>query len=312
MNYRSPNTWPRLIIALTMIVFVLFLVTDAHATYEASMQDYAETCAGGTRADLMLDRMVEVGATMIRMNVNHMNEECQWRYTLMAARTRGLKVHLTLGSWTTKQAAKIINAVKSQVSYYSVWNEPNHPHTWNPEAPISSGSGKQYVNWFRKIYKVIHNRDRSKSTKVLFGEYAPDNGSHLRRTLKFIPRRRPIKAEGLAVHPYVMGNAQAFRKQILMWRRAARDATKRARICLPGRRCRALPVYITEFASLKPAISPARYWKAACKLRAPMMMQYQLRPTDQAWNTSILNADMSPTNRSESLRKYLEHSPCTN
>ena len=112
-----------------------------------------------------------------------------------------------------------------QVSFYSIWNEPNLEHYLFPQLrPMAGGpvdlAGRRYRELWQEGWKAIARYDRPLRGKVLFGETAAisspmdtlyaalcldENGRPFRgrrRSLQGCSRAERLPIGGVAVHPY--------------------------------------------------------------------------------------------------------------
>ena len=140
-----------------------------------------------------------------------------------AAATRGIKLQLTITgpapAWATEDhkvganqpdpvkfgafARTVAAHFKGRVDRYSIWNEPNLSAWLAP----SKSAPKLYRALYKAAYTAIKTVDPK--AKVLFGELAPNRRRpHDRpaevpaRRRRLAPSARPLKADGLALHPY--------------------------------------------------------------------------------------------------------------
>ena len=198
------------------------------------------------------------------------------------ARARGIRVLLTPTGPAPDWATLIGNGVDypsptrfqrfmtaagrqfgSRVSYWSIWNEPNHPQFLGPQYR----RGKPYSpRLYRRLFWAAHqalDRTGNRRDRVLMGETAPRGNRNVVHPLRFLRgslclnrryrKRRGchrLPADGYAHHPYTTRAGPFFvsrrRDDVTigsLWRltRALRRA-ERAR-AIPRR----TPVYLTEF-----------------------------------------------------------------
>ena len=98
---------------------------------------------------------------------------------------------------------------KGRVDRYSIWNEPNLSAWLSP----SKSAPKLYRSLYSAGYTAIKTVDPK--AKVLFGELAPNRDGRTIAPLKFLRdvtcskanykaarQCAPLKADGLALHPY--------------------------------------------------------------------------------------------------------------
>lgn len=202
---------------------------------------------------------------------------------IAGARARGLKVLLTIAGgapkWATKGKrdyvtrpdatafGKFATAVgrryRSQVSWWSVWNEPNLGKLLKPIK--GAESARIYRNLYLKAYAGL--RSAGVSAPILIGELAPignsipNNGTirplrFLREVLCLDNRYRKarkcgrVPTQGMAMHPYTTASGPRFAPRnaddvtigVLPRLVNALDRAGRA-----GALPRRLPIYITEF-----------------------------------------------------------------
>jgi cellulase (glycosyl hydrolase family 5) len=201
---------------------------------------------------------------------------------ISAARARGIRVLLTLSGpaphWATRKhdgltapsatafgkfATAAARRYGAQVSWWSIWNEPNLGKLLKPIAGLQSA--KVYRSLYLKAYSGL--RGAGVHAPILIGELAPiGNSLHnigtisplrfLRAVLCLDSRYRKsrrcgtVPASGFAIHPYttaagpryVPRNRDDVSIAVLSRLIAALDRAAHAR-ALPRR----LPVYVTEF-----------------------------------------------------------------
>jgi hypothetical protein len=151
----------------------------------------------------------------------------------------------------------------SRVSYWSIWNEPNHPQFLGPQYR----RGRPYSpRLYRRLFWSAHralNRTGNRRDRVLMGETAPRGNSHVVHPLRFLRgslclnrryrKRRgcsKLPADGYAHHPYTTRAGPFFvsrrRDDVTigsLWRLT--HALRRAERARAIRR--RTPVYLTEF-----------------------------------------------------------------
>ena len=151
----------------------------------------------------------------------------------------------------------------SRVSYWSIWNEPNHPQFLGPQYR----RGKPYSpGLYRRLFQAAHqalDATGNRRDRVLMGETAPRGNGNVVHPLRFLRgslclnaayrKRRgcsKLPADGYAHHPYTTRAGPFFvshRKDdvtIGSLRRLTKalDRAGRARAIRRG-----MPVYLTEF-----------------------------------------------------------------
>jgi hypothetical protein len=190
------------------------------------------------------------------------------------ARARGLKLHLTLSGpapkWATSThrdyvtrpsaarfqrfATAVGNRYGSQVSMWSIWNEPNHPAFLGP----------QYVRrraYSPKLYRALFlagerglRASGNGATPLLIGETAPRGTTKAVPPLRFLRAltapRGLLPADGYAHHAYTTAAGPTFRPSnpddvtIGVLSRLTRALDRAARA---HRLKRHMRVYLTEF-----------------------------------------------------------------
>jgi hypothetical protein len=151
----------------------------------------------------------------------------------------------------------------SRVSYWSIWNEPNHPQFLGPQYR----RGKAYSpRLYRKLFWAAHkalDATGNGGDRVLMGETAPRGNSNVVYPLRFLRgalcldsryrKRRGcsrLPADGYAHHPYTTRSGPFFvsrrRDDVTIGsiRRLTRALDRAGRARAVRRR---LPVYLTEF-----------------------------------------------------------------
>ena len=198
------------------------------------------------------------------------------------ARARGMRVLLTPTGPTPDWATLAGNGVDypsptrfrrfmtaagrqfgSRVSYWSIWNEPNHPQFLGPQYR----RGKAYSpRLYRKLFWAAHkalDATGNRGDRVLMGETAPRGNSNVVYPLRFLRgslclsskyRKRKgchkLPADGYAHHPYTTRSGPFFVSRrsddvtIGSIRRLTRALDRAGRA---GSIRRAMPVYLTEF-----------------------------------------------------------------
>jgi hypothetical protein len=202
---------------------------------------------------------------------------------IAGARARGLKVYVTITGgapkWATaskrdaltrpsatafgKFATAVGRRYRTQVSWWSIWNEPNLGKLLKPIKGLASA--KVYRQLYLKAYGGL--RAARVTAPILIGELAPigngirDTGTisplrFLRATLCLDSRYRKARScgkvptQGVAIHPYTTAVGPRYTPRdrdavtigVLPRLVAAIDRAARAG-ALPGR----LPIYVSEF-----------------------------------------------------------------
>jgi hypothetical protein len=248
----------------------------------------------------------------------------------------------SVAEWKKFVATWVPFFYKRGVRRFSLWNEPNlasflcagvtttgadvdHSKCSTPSAKNAA----LYYKLYTSGYKVIRSLEKKKiigKTKIWIGEFAGAGGiGFLERILK----KYKLKADGLSWHPYQycnppnikgrgkfipgfckramggMGWIPTFNKAMAKWASTKRLTTP------SGKR---VPMYLTEFGyHLKaPYGIPEKYrakWypkalEVARKAGVKGFVLYQMYSQPQAWDTSILNADGSPTASFRAIHKW--------
>lgn len=331
--------------AAALLALAATLVPAATASadrLEVGVQDESVFVAGlGIGRDAGLDRARQLGATHIRAGIDWETRDFSAHDALVAAAAaRGMKVQLTLTpapSWVERSrrtdthkpspagfarfARRVARHFRGRVLRYSVMNEPN----WHSWLRPHRSSPRLYRAIYARSYRAIKAVDRR--NQVLFGELAAHHVPRLSMgPLRFMRkalcvdrkwrRRRgcaPLRADGLAIHPYDFHHKPSYRKAgpgsvtigtLGRLTRALR-ALRRSR-ALTTPRGRTVPVHLTEFgyfASGKrglPARTRSRYLRQAYRIArrtkgVRQIVQYQLLQTPNAsWNTGILRPNGEP------------------
>jgi hypothetical protein len=253
-----------------------------------------------------------------------------------AAAARGIKLQLTLTgpapAWATADRkiganapdpvkfaafARTVTAhFKGRVDRYSIWNEPNLSAWLAP----SKRAPALYRSLYSAGYKAIKTVDPK--AKVLIGELAPNRDGRTIAPLAFLRgvtcskanykaarRCAPLKADGLAHHPYQLTSApdraagkadDAPISQLPRLTKALDKLARRGALVTP--RKRALDLYLTEFGYLskgtraKSASVRSSWLAKAYKIayrnpRVKQLLQYQLvdPPAAELWHSAILD-----------------------
>ena len=205
---------------------------------------------------------------------------------------------------------------KGRVDRYSIWNEPNLSAWLSP----SKSAPKLYRSLYSSGYTAIKTVDPK--AKVLFGELAPNKDGRTIAPLQFLRdvtcskanykaarKCAPLKADGLAIHPYQLTSAPTVPagrpddtpiSQLKRLTTALDKLAKRRALATPSKR--GLDLYLTEFGYLsagdrKQSASRRSAWlSAAYKIarknpRVKQLLQYQLvdPPAHELWHSAILD-----------------------
>jgi hypothetical protein len=151
----------------------------------------------------------------------------------------------------------------SRVSYWSIWNEPNHPQFLGPQYR----RGKPYSpRLYRRLFLAAHqalDATGNRRDRVLMGETAPRGNSNVVFPLRFLRgalcldsryrKRRGcsrLPADGYAHHPYTTRSGPFFvshRRDDVTIGSLGRLVRALDRAGRAGAIRRRLPVYLTEF-----------------------------------------------------------------
>jgi len=253
-----------------------------------------------------------------------------------AAAAHGIKLQLTITgpapAWATADRKVGVNApdpvkfaafaravtshFKGRVDRYSIWNEPNLAPWLAPT--------KRAPALYRSLYSAGYNAIKTvdPNAKVLIGELAPYGDDRTIAPLQFLRaitcskadysaarRCTPLKADGLAHHPYQFTIApdrpagkvdDAPISHLPRLTKALDKLARRGALVAPKKR--ALDLYLTEFGYLsqgaraKPASIRAVWLSAAYKIahrnpRVKQLLQFQLvdSPRSEIWHSAILD-----------------------
>ena len=276
------------------------------------------------------------------------------------ARQRGMKVLLTLTgpgpAWATpknrlskgyfkpnvryfKQFVKAaVRRYKRKVKLFSIWNEPNW-YKWL--APLRQAPAR-YRKLYRAGYKVI--KHRAPRARVLLGETSPNAQPGVATApLKFLRKmtclkgnyrkkrrlarrrcKRPLRADGVAHHPYDFNHSPWTNPRgrddvtIASLGRLNRALAKmkRRRVLIP-RRTRKMPVHLTEYGYHRsgyrrvPERRRARWEVGAFKIakrnpRVQTMLHYVFvrPPGERFFDLSLLNTNGTTTRTYSKLKRW--------
>lgn len=272
-------------------------------------QDDRALMTPGPVRDALFAQMRRMGAKNVRLNAVYGKLHRNGTYdfsaldeAVNAARAHGLRPQLTLMStpkynpdadqslsyannnakvWQ-EYAKTVAQHFKGRVGRYSVGNEMNYPAFMKGADTNARQAGRDYRNVYRAGYGAIKGVDRG--AQVLAGELTSGGGDP-REFLRGFLGGKPIKASGLAYHPYE-GNAgwsintlSDLQKTLARYKRQGRLQTARGS---------AAPLYITEMGYQRGDMSePQRITQAAAAYRkaqqagARQFLQYQLTDKTQ-------------------------------
>lgn len=236
-----------------------------------------------------------------------------------------------------KFATEAARHFKGKVDRYSIWNEPNHDGGLTPLRKSAS----IYRGLYQAGYSAI--KKSAPSAKVLIGETSPYEipgkavapvrflrdlfclGPNYKRLAKAKPKDcKPLKADGWAHHPYEFKHQPSYKLPGAdnatigtlnnLTRALDKLATAKLLRTNGGKR---LDLYLTEFGyhTRGPKRLPdgmrATYTKQGFRIarahpRVRQMLQYQLfkMPSAISWDTSILDADGSPSTVFDALAAW--------
>jgi hypothetical protein len=245
-----------------------------------------------------------------------------------AAASRGIKLQMTLTGPAPASATRnhsvggyrpspakfaafartVATHFKGRVDRYSIWNEPNLSAWLSP----SKSAPKLYRSLYRSGYTAVKRVDPQ--AQVLFGELAPYRDGRTIAPLKFLrdvacARCAPLKADGLALHPYQFTKAPTVRaggpddapiSRLRQVTKTLDQLAKRRKLATP--KGRGLHLYLTEFGYLssgrrkQSARRRSAWLSSAYKLarknpRVKQLLQYQLvdPPARERWHSAILD-----------------------
>jgi hypothetical protein len=336
----------RVLATAAIALSLLALPSAAHAakSMELALQDDAvfvdqrwmdREKALDHAADLKTKR-IRVNVIWSRVLVHGVYHFEQFDKLHAAAASRGIKLQLTLTGPAPASAtadhkiggnrpdpvkfaafARTVAAhFKGRVDRYSIWNEPNLSAWLTP----SKSAPRLYRSLYSAGYTAVKTVDPT--AQVLFGELAPNRDGRTIAPLKFIRdvtcsrvdykaarKCAPLKADGLALHPYQLtksplvasgGPDDAPISQLSRVTKALDKLAKRRALAMPNKR--GLDLYLTEFGYLsagdrKQSASRRSAWlSAAFKLarknpRVKQLLQYQLvdPPARELWHSALLD-----------------------
>lgn len=301
---------------------------------ELGFQDDGALLTPGAARSALLDEMKKAGATRLRANAVwgqvFKNGGYDWSALdslVNDARARGIKPQLTLVGTPRYMAGKADERLswrhadpavagrfaqdaaqhfKGRVDRYSAWNEPNL------DTFLADRSAKRYRALYQAMRQGIRGVDPH--AQVMLGELMPGNShdpspkdsAHAANFLQrmFAAGNRPLRAEGLALHPYGFGGEAAGGHGgpdtylgINQLRQAQRLlATAQRRGQLQTNRGGRVPLYLTEYGISRDAVRDparragllARAQRAARQAGARELVYYQMRPSahGSGWDTA--------------------------
>jgi hypothetical protein len=278
---------------------------------------------------------------------------------IRAARRRGVKVQLTLTgpapAWATprrnvaegywkpntrlfkKFVKKAARRYRGKVDRFSIWNEPNWYKWLGPLRQAPRRYRKLYIAAYKAIKRVAPR------ARVLLGETSPNAQRRIAiAPLKFLRRmtclnrryrrkpgarrrcKRPLRADGVAHHPYDFDKSPSTKPKgrddvtiaVLGRLNRALKKMKRRRVLIP-RRTRRMPIHLTEYGYFRtgrrqiPERRRARWtvkaWKKA--RRAPhvkTMLHYVfVRPPEGTnFDLSLLKTNGKSTRTYRKLKRW--------
>lgn len=305
-------------------VLATTLVPSAAQAYtpQVAVQDEAAlTCGTPEQRSEALTASKWLGAKVVRLNAIQTSPwdgkpGCDIAPAIKDVRAKGMRPQVTVVG-SLAYTRKLVRRHARQVKTWSVWNEPNHPGWWF--GPVTSKPAS-YGRHYQRSYKAIRKADREAC--VLFGELVDGSGAYLRKAV----RGRRLRACGIAIHPYEWSSdpRKQFRSQLVDYRRLARTLARKGLLCRtkPARRCRPVPIYVTEFGYLSvrrknwapiadtiQAKWLPRAWKVACQQGVRQMLHYQLyeSASDLLWDTSLFADDGGARPQAVALARYLHN-----
>jgi len=92
----------------------------------------------------------------------------------------------------------------NSVDAWQVWNEPNHPHYWQPDPTSDPNACATYAGMLKAVAPVIRAGDPT--GRVLFAGLAWNDYAYLERCLELTPDL-PASFDAMVTHPYAMAGA---------------------------------------------------------------------------------------------------------
>lgn len=299
---------PQLLAAVAVAV-ALVAAPPARAAYApvATVQDEGSiTCGTPDSRARALAVARSLSVSTVRLNAYENHDPmfgCRPVEAARAVAAAGMRPQVTVIG-TPRFARMLARQIGPIVTTWAVWNEPNHPGFHY--GPMASGRPTAYRRLYVKMARSIRKVDRG--AKVLFGELAPgEPGTFTDRA--FDGARRAVRADGFAIHPYVwltppgqirrgpkgLGLRGYLREWAAHFQLLARTGTfcrqERSRPA-NRRRCRPVPIYVTEFGYLRESVQQKRAdqirstatvvrwlpeaWRVACLEGVRQMNQYHL------------------------------------
>jgi hypothetical protein len=324
--------------AALLTLALLFIPSTAHASknMELALQDDAVFVdQRWMDREKALDHAADLQTKRIRVNVIWSRVLVRGTYHFeqldklhAAAASRGIKLQMTLTGPAPASATRdrrvggnrpdpvkfaafahtVATHFKGRVDRYSIWNEPNLSAWLSP----SKSAPKLYRSLYKAGYTAVKTVDPR--AQVLFGELAPNRDGRTIAPLRFLrdvacAKCAPLKADGLALHPYQLTTAptvlsggpdDAPISRLRQVTKTLDQLAKRRKLATP--KGRGLDLYLTEFGYLssgrrKQSASRRSAWlSSAFKLarknpRVKQLLQYQLvdPPARELWHSAILD-----------------------
>lgn len=314
----------------TALLILLLLPASAHAAPRPvlSVQDErAITCDQWNLRGAALDAARELGAKVIRVNLIEWLPCAPSTTAAAAIANAGLRPQLTLlGSprWIKQQ----VLANRALVSTYAVWNEPDLSVWRCCTAPFLAPDRMYLVNpapyrrTYVRSYRLIKRLDPG--ARVLFGELSPHGiGTTSTRGLRWVEQvlkpGRPLRADGIAIHPYTWFWSShvdaAYLRQLVAFKRVVKSYGRRRMLIRPGTRRRSVPIYNTEYGQSRAdgldgdGAATAKAYSYARRLGFRQQNQYMIFPAFEQdhslgrWNTAATDNECRPSPMYFALRK---------
>jgi hypothetical protein len=320
---------PRYGVGCAVLVVLLLPAAAAAAPRPAlSVQDEAAiTCNHwGLRASA-LAAAAELGATVIRFNLTQWSRRsCPGAATAAAAITAaGLRPQLTLTGSVGWIAAQV-RRNRRLVSTYAIWNEPDLALWRCCSAPFARSRGPWYVPGDPAVYRAAYLRAYGlvkrldPGSQVLFGELSPLGMSHGKLTgegrsgarwvEQVLRPGRPLRADGIAIHPYTWHWSPqvdgAYYRELVAFKRLLRRYARRGMLIRPGGGRRPVPIYNTEYGQSRAdglrgdAANSVQAYRYARRLGFRQHNQYMIFPAfgrdrvPNEWNTAAVDEKCRP------------------
>ncbi len=204
------------------------------------------------------------------------------------------------GSWRHLDELAFVRFVSAAARRYGdrvrLWSILN-------EADLTGFPAKRYAALFARSRRAIRRFDGPRA-RVLWGEFSANHPiGYTDKALE--AARRPVVADGFALHPYSrpfallpggIAHLRQVNEHIARWARG-----RRARLAVPGGG--PLPVYATEYGCLtrghdeqECALQWEQGLQQATRHGLRQIVAYQMLPTDVgSWDTSIVRSDGAPS-----------------